>query len=151
MQRRLHLVPIVILAIFLGACSQQPAEFGVNDQVPAAQRVAEASPGEEGEGGGGAAATFAEADAVWAGNAQLEFTEAPTTIPADMAVLGLMIEGGVPHNVVIEGFEGDRPLVEGEAAGEYAGTANLPAGTYTYYCSIAGHRTVGMEGEVTVE
>ena len=57
----------------------------------------------------------------------------------------------IPHNVVIEengkelaGFE---PLAEGEESE----TAELKAGTYTFYCSVPGHREAGMEGTLTVK
>ncbi|MGI9016292.1 MAG: plastocyanin/azurin family copper-binding protein [Euzebya sp.] len=145
--RRPTLALIAVLAIWLTACSPQPPEFGANDQVPAAQRIAETEPGStEGGGGGG---DFADADAVWVATATLTFSQAPDSVPADGALLGLQIEGGVPHNVVFEGFEGDRALVEGSGEGEYADNASIPAGTYTYYCSIPGHRAT-MEGQVTV-
>jgi plastocyanin len=122
----------------------------INDQVPAAQQVAEPAEG-EGEGGeeAPAGADFANADVVWTAEG-LEFTDSPDTMPSE-AVIGLEIMGGLPHNVVFEGFEGDRELVEGAGDGEFAAAVTVPPGTYTYYCSIAGHRAAGMEGEITVE
>ncbi|HUG83323.1 MAG TPA: plastocyanin/azurin family copper-binding protein [Euzebya sp.] len=147
--RRPHLVLILVLAIGLLGCSKQDPEVAINDQVPASQQVAEPVPGSEGEAAG-SGADFAAADAVWSAEG-LEFTSSPETVPADGAVLGLEIAGGLPHNVVFEGYQGDEPLVEGPGDGEYAGQASIPAGTYTFYCGIAGHRAAGMEGEVTVE
>ena len=148
----LTLVLVLVLALVLVGCSKQDPEVSVNDQVPANQQVAQVEPGAEGEAapaegeGGGSA----EADGVWTAE-NLEFTDSPETVPAGEVTIGLEIVGGLPHNVVFEGFQGDQPLVEGEGEGSYTGSADVPAGTYTYYCSVVGHRAAGMEGEVTVE
>jgi uncharacterized cupredoxin-like copper-binding protein len=55
------------------------------------------------------------------------------------------------HNVSLEGPGIDK---EGETVGQ-GGTstvsASLKPGTYTFYCSVPGHREGGMEGKLTVE
>jgi plastocyanin len=55
------------------------------------------------------------------------------------------------HNVSLEGQGVDQ---EGETVGQ-GGTSRvsvtLKPGTYTYYCSVPGHRQGGMEGTLTVK
>lgn len=58
----------------------------------------------------------------------------------------------VPHNVAIE--EGDETLSQGDTVtggSVSSATAELAAGEYQFYCSIAGHREAGMEGVLLVE
>ena len=89
------------------------------------------------------------ADAVmWAASSQLEYTQVPDSVPTGEQTWALELEG-LPHNVVLEGVDNEQPIVEGEQAGTFTGTVTLEAGTYTYYCDIAGHREAGMEGEIT--
>jgi plastocyanin len=146
--RRHTLVLLVVLAAVLGACSEVAPEVSLNEQVPAAQALAEEVV--EGEGGAEAAeASAEEADVVWVAE-NIEFTEAPDTMPAE-AVIALEIQGGLPHNVVFEGVQSDQPLVEGGGEGVFVSSTGVPPGTYTYYCSVVGHRASGMEGEITVE
>jgi uncharacterized cupredoxin-like copper-binding protein len=54
------------------------------------------------------------------------------------------------HNVSLEGPGVDE---EGETVGKGATStvsATLKPGTYTFYCSVPGHREAGMEGKLTV-
>ncbi len=81
---------------------------------------------------------------------QLEFLQAPTTATAGEVTIALDNEGGLVHNVTIEGVQGDQPIVE-TTNGVEVGTVTLEPGTYTYYCSIVGHRESGMEGQLTVQ
>ncbi|HET7454402.1 MAG TPA: plastocyanin/azurin family copper-binding protein [Solirubrobacterales bacterium] len=57
----------------------------------------------------------------------------------------------IPHNVVIEENGKELAGFEPIAEGEKSETAELKAGTYTFYCSVPGHREAGMEGTLTVK
>jgi plastocyanin len=57
----------------------------------------------------------------------------------------------IPHNVVIEQNGKDLAGFDPIAEGEESETADLKAGTYTFYCSVPGHREAGMEGTLTVK
>ncbi len=78
------------------------------------------------------------------------YTAAPSSGTAGEVTIAIDNPTGVAHNVVFEGFQNDAVLAEA-ASGVDADTYEVPAGTYVYYCSIAGHRTAGMEGEITFE
>lgn len=58
--------------------------------------------------------------------------------------------GGATHNFRIDAAAGDNKLVEAPAGEESEGVLELFAGEYTYYCDIPGHRSQGMEGDLTV-
>lgn len=56
--------------------------------------------------------------------------------------------GAVVHDFVVEGHETLRIVAQ---PGERSyGVLELPAGRYTVYCSIPGHRDAGMEGVLQV-
>jgi plastocyanin len=57
----------------------------------------------------------------------------------------------MPHNVVIDGNGVDAAGPIAQPGGTSAATADLKAGTYTFYCAVGQHRQNGMEGELTVE
>lgn len=79
----------------------------------------------------------------------LEFDKTALEAPAGKISIVLTNESSVPHNVSIEGNGVD---VEGEtfSGGERTLTVTLEPGTYTFYCSVPGHRQAGMEGTLTV-
>ena len=58
----------------------------------------------------------------------------------------------VPHNVAIE-FNGEAVAQSETVQGgdSAAAEASLEPGSYTFYCSIPGHREAGMEGTLTVK
>jgi plastocyanin len=62
---------------------------------------------------------------------------------------------GGNHNLNIVGPGAPYPLLWGEAAGapedHLTQAVDLEKGTYTFFCSVQGHRAAGMEGTITVE
>jgi plastocyanin len=61
---------------------------------------------------------------------------------------------GSNHNLNLVGPGAPYPLLWGEEAGSPADhlthAVTLQKGVYTFYCSVQGHRTGGMEGTITV-
>ena len=143
---RLSAVAAALALLLLSACSQAEPEVSVNDQVPSDQATSDA--GAEGADGGGDGG--GEVAGTWAAGNTLMYDEAPSQLPAGDITIALELTGGLPHNVTFEGVNGDDPIVEGTAQGEYTGSVTLEPGEYTYYCGVVGHREGGMEGTVTV-
>jgi plastocyanin len=58
-------------------------------------------------------------------------------------------KGQLSHSLVIEGIGGFKILV----APGHSKTASvsLPAGTYTLYCDVSGHRSLGMHASLLVQ
>jgi uncharacterized cupredoxin-like copper-binding protein len=58
----------------------------------------------------------------------------------------------IPHNVSIEGPGGlSKQGQTVPKGGSSQVSATLKPGTYTYYCSVPGHRQAGMQGTLTVK
>ncbi len=58
----------------------------------------------------------------------------------------------IPHNVKVENESGEvLGGTETIASGEESATVDLKPGTYTFFCSIPGHRQAGMEGKLVVK
>jgi len=76
----------------------------------------------------------------------------------DTVEVTLTNDGVVPHNFVIDELNVELPKSasggqEGLNPGE-EGTVSFTAdvkGTFFYYCSIPGHRQLGMEGQIVIE
>jgi plastocyanin len=80
----------------------------------------------------------------------LEFTESQLTAEAGTVEVSLVNRSTTPHNVVIE--QDGREIGSTETISEDTATTSvdLEAGSYTFFCSVPGHREAGMEGTLTV-
>jgi mono/diheme cytochrome c family protein len=79
---------------------------------------------------------------------QLAFTASKADGTAGPATIEMPNQSGTNHDIVIDGL-GKGPVV---SKGVSSFKATLAAGkTYTYYCSVPGHRQAGMQGTLTVK
>ena len=91
-----------------------------------------------------------QADVSVSGTDGLKFEPTELEAEAGEIAIGLTAGDAVEHNIAIEGVNGDAPVVEANSGSTNVGTVELEPGTYTFFCSIPGHRTAGMEGTLTV-
>ena len=82
----------------------------------------------------------------------LEYDTTQLSAKAGKVTIDFKNPSAIPHNVVIED-EGGKELAgfEPVAEAEESESAELEPGTYTFYCSVPGHREAGMEGTLTVK
>lgn len=84
-------------------------------------------------------------------NGQLAYASTKATATPGKLQVIMKNESSSQHDIDIEG---PGVKAEGEVVGQ-GGTSqvevDLKPGTYTYFCSVPGHREGGMEGELTVK
>jgi plastocyanin len=101
------------------------------------------------EGGGGAAAALEfEADP----GGQLAYTTTEASAKAGKVTIDFNNPQPLPHDVKIESSDGGEVGGTNTVSdGSDSATVDLKPGTYTFYCSVPGHREAGMEGTLTVK
>jgi plastocyanin len=103
---------------------------------------------EEGGGGGGGSTVEFEADP----NGELAYTATSATAKAGKVTIDFNNPQSLTHDVAIESSSGEEVgKTELIADGSDSTTVELEPGTYTFYCSVPGHREAGMEGTLTVK
>ncbi len=109
--------------------------------------VAPATPaGREAASGSGTSSLKEEADP----EGQLRFTTKNLSAKAGTVTINFANASPLMHNMTIaQGTTvlGATPTFQGATK---TLTLNLKPGTYTFYCSVPGHRAAGMEGTLTV-
>ena len=95
-------------------------------------------------GGGGEQLTLA------ADKSQLKFDKTTLSAKAGKVTITMTNPSPLQHDVAIEGNGVDEKGDTVSQGGKSVVTADLKAGTYTFYCSVDGHKAAGMKGELTV-
>lgn len=99
--------------------------------------------GDGGDGGGDGGGTTLSVQ-----GKEFEFIPDTLSAPADTEVtVELENTGTIEHDFSID--EANLAILV-PATETGSGSFTLPAGTYTFYCAVPGHRESGMEGTLTV-
>ena len=98
--------------------------------------------------GGGAAAGAIEISADESNALRFNVTE--LSAEAGTVTISMANPSALPHNVAIKGNGVDEKGEIVGSGGTSTVSADLAAGTYTFYCSVPGHEQGGMTGTLTV-
>jgi plastocyanin len=83
---------------------------------------------------------------------QLKFDTTSLSAKAGAVTINFTNSAPVAHNVTVASSAGtvvgETPTFQG---GSKTLSLNLKPGTYTFYCSVPGHRQAGMEGKLVVQ
>ncbi|MEK6273413.1 MAG: plastocyanin/azurin family copper-binding protein [Actinomycetota bacterium] len=144
MRKLVLLVALGILApLALAACG------GDDDETTPAQTTPTTTPAGGGGGGGGGSETISlSADPSGA----FAFEQTSLSAQAGNDTIDFDNPSPVGHDVCVEDSSGNEVGCSDVVTQDKTSlTVDLKAGSYTYYCSVDGHRAGGMEGTLTVE
>ena len=141
MKKLLALLAVMALAAFgLAACGGDDDDDGGEETAAVTTQ--------ETTGGGGGGATI---DISTPSGSDLAFDQTDVTAAAGNVTINFDNKQAIPHDVIVEDQSGNdiggTDLVSSDTA---SATVDLQPGTYTFYCTVSGHREGGMEGTLTV-
>jgi plastocyanin len=153
MKKAAALTVLVLASVALVACggssssSNTTTGSGESEGAEAPAESGGSAGGGESAGGGGSIVKIATPPGT-----QLAYTTNKATAKAGQVSVEFENPQELQHDVSIEDSSG-KVLAETElvAGGSATATANLKPGTYTFFCSVPGHREAGMEGTLTVK
>ncbi|MGO9886946.1 MAG: plastocyanin/azurin family copper-binding protein [Solirubrobacteraceae bacterium] len=159
MPRTLRLtVAVVALMLGLSACGGSSKSSSTTSSTPAATSATSTAAAT------GTTSTSASTSSAAAGasstltdsadpSGALKFTKSTLTAKAGTVTIDFTNSSPLAHNFTVQ--QGTSGPVVGATPTFMGGTKTLTlklkAGTYTFYCSVPGHRAAGMQGTLTVQ
>jgi plastocyanin len=146
MKKLAALLALALASVALVACGGSDNGTTTTEETNAGA-AAESEKSGGGEAGGGSTVDL-EADP----GGELAYTTTEATAEAGEVTIDFKNPQALTHDVAIEDASGETVgQTELIGQGETSETVNLKPGTYTFYCTVPGHREAGMEGTLTVK
>ena len=138
------LIVAALAAVGLAACGGG----GNDNSTSAASTPASTTPaGGGGAGGGGSTVAISTP-----GGSTLAYDQKSVSAKAGSVTINFDNKEALQHDVAVADSSGkvlgQTDLV---SSGTANATVNLQPGTYTFYCTVPGHRDAGMEGTLSVK
>lgn len=147
MKKLAALLVLALASVALVACGGSSDNSSTESETSGGGAATESTEKTGGESAGGSTVDF-EADP----GGELAYTTTEASAKAGKVTIDFNNPQGLTHDVAIEDEKGETVGQTDLIAKEETSTAvNLKPGTYTYYCSVPGHREAGMEGTLTVK
>lgn len=147
MKKLAALLVLALASVALVACGGSDSSTTTSSGEEANGGAAAESGKESGGEGGGSTVKF-EADP----NGELAYTTTEASAKAGKVTVDFSNPQSLTHDVAIED-SGGKEVGKTDLIGkeETSTTVDLKPGTYTFFCSVPGHREAGMEGTLTVK
>ena len=129
------------VAAYVAAVAARPGK----DKGKLATAVAAAGAGKPVAAKGGVLALPADP------NGQLAYITKKASAPAGALEIDSKNAATIPHDIALEGNGVNEKGATVQGGGTSKINVTLKSGTYTFYCTVAGHREGGMEGTLTVK
>jgi plastocyanin len=144
MRRASTVMAVTALAVLgLAACGGG----GDNNNDTTAAATPPATTATTGGGGGGSTVDISTPS-----GSDLAFDQKDVSAKAGTVTIDFDNKQAIPHDVTVEDSSGMQlggtDLV---SSGTANATVDLQSGSYTFFCSVPGHREAGMEGTLTVK
>ena len=141
---------LVLASLALAACG------GSDDSSDSSAETQSESTAESGgastEAEGGTAGSASAIDIEAAEGSELAYTTTEADATAGKVTVNFTNPQAIPHDVDIEDSAGEDVGKTDLVSEDSASTkVDLKPGTYTFFCSVPGHREAGMEGTITVK
>ena len=132
----------VVAALGLAACGGGDNN---NDTTAAATPPATTTGG--GGAGGGSTVNISTPSGT-----ELAYDQKDVSAKAGSVTIDFTNNESISHDVAVESSSGDTVgQTDLVASGTANTTVDLQPGTYTFFCTVPGHREAGMEGTLTVK
>jgi plastocyanin len=148
MKKLAALLVLALASVALVACGGSNDSTTTTATESGGKANAAPESGKEATGEGGGSTLKFEADP----NGEIAYTTTEASAKAGKVTVDFKNPQSLTHDVAIEdsgGKEVGKTELIGE--GETSASVDLKPGTYTYYCTVPGHREAGMEGTLTVK
>jgi plastocyanin len=146
MKKASALFVLILASVALVACGSSSNSSSTTTEAAPSNEAT--TGGSAGSGGGGETIDI-EADP----GGELAYTTKSLTAKAGNVTIDFKNPQALMHDVAVEDSSG-KVIGKTELVAEASSTAsleNLKPGTYTFFCTVPGHREAGMEGTMTVK
>ncbi len=154
MKKLAALLALALASVALVACGGSSDDSSSTTATNGSESSTPAETGGKANAGGGSTSAGSTSTLEFEADpgGELAFTTDTATAKAGKVTIDFKNPQALTHDVKIEDAQGKEVGgTELIASSEDSATVDLKPGTYTYFCSVPGHREAGMEGTLTVK